>query len=167
MIKVNIPSNLTDSLGLNLLSEALPREITRKEITRLDFMGKSALTERRDYKEGFVYKAVAALGYEELQDKKNIAFCYCRAGKSALECNMPNTAIVCSARAIGLYPYIIAETNDLEEKDKQENEMLYFLMAKLTDGVEMYKSRNYGGRIKRLEECEHNWFTIIKDAVSA
>ena len=158
MIKINIPSILTDSLALCLLNEVLPREAKLEDITNFDFEGKSAITERENHKEGFVYKAAAALGYVESKDDRNAAYCYSRAATSALRCDLPLAAIVCAGRSLAIYPYLLAES----QETGIEREMIQFIPNKIEACLAAYQNIYEEVKPKRLNEYEHNWFTIKK-----
>lgn len=165
MIKINIPEELTDLLALGLLNETLPEEIEYEDIVDFDFEGKDAITERRNYKEGFIYKAAAALGYEDFKDTKNIAYCYSRALTSALRYNLPLAANVCAGRALSIYPYLLVENEG--EADNVEGEIFKYIPNKIAVSSRVYRKLYSERRPKKLNEYEHNWFTTIKDTISA
>ncbi len=153
MINVNMPSELTDLLGLNLLNKSLPAGITRKDIVFIDLMGKNAIIEEENFKAGFIYKVIAALGYENFYEIENKAYCYNRAAKSALMCRLPLSAMVCTEKAMLSYTALILKGEGDIESFKKEIE--YYIPGKIKEGLRILKEQN-----TFFSNCEHDWFTI-------
>ena len=153
MINVNMPSELTDLLGLNLLNKSLPAGITRKDIVFIDLMGKNAIIEEENFKAGFIYKVIAALGYENFYEIENKAYCYNRAAKSALMCRLPLSAIVCAEKAILSYGHLILKgKGNIGSFQKEVND---FIPKKIKRSLEMLKDQNASS-----SDYEHDWFTM-------
>ncbi len=154
-----MPPELTDLLGLNLINKSLPKGITRKDIVDIDFIGKEAIA-KGNYKIGFVYKAIAALGYENFGEIENKAYCYGRAAKSALECKLPLSAIVCAEKAILSYGHLILKgKGDIEFFKNEVND---FIPKKIKRSLEMLKDQNASS-----SDYEHDWFTQQTENIEA
>ena len=165
MIKINIPNELTDPLALRLLNETLPEEITYREINSFDLMGKRVIIDNKNYREGFVFKTIAALGYESRRDGRNTAFCYNRASACALRCNLPLAAYVCIGKVFSIYPHLLLEDN--EEANNAIKEILIYVPNKIRFAAELYKRLYSENKPRRVTEFEHNWFTEVKEGMPA
>ncbi len=161
MAKINIPLELTDTLALDLLDQTLPEHITKGEITRFDFMGKEAVQQRKDFKEAFIYKAVAALGYENLEDITNSAYCYERAAKSALEIKLPLASIECMNRGLSYYISLIRQSENEDEVNKYKKEIAIFMLPRMALAINLVK---YQKRERIEQQPPHIWFEEIKTA---
>lgn len=163
MIKINIPFKLTDALALDLLDQTLSESITMEEIIKFDFLGKEAAQQRKNFKETFIYKTVAALGYEDFDDITNSAYCYERAAKSALEIKLPLTSIECTSRALSYYISLIRKSENEEEIQKCKKEITTFMAPRIMNAARLLRSKDY------LEETlivpkniQYIWFKEIK-----
>lgn len=158
-MRINIPEKLTELLAINLLEQELPSEIEYREILNLDFKGKE-YSRSAKYKEGFIYKTVAAIGYEKFEDLKSAVYAYERAGKNSSNYLLPLAANICLGRALEIYSYILTKDDERENINELENGMLFYLINKITENAGVYRGVYHNEKPESIkEEIKYNWFT--------